>query len=117
MTSQPNQVMDDLRQGKYHPLYFLQGDEPYFIDQISGQIEAHALDESEKGFNQTIMYGKDSPMDAILTNARRFPMMSSRQVVIIKEAQEIVNFGRQDVQKLLQSYIENQAPTTILVFC
>jgi DNA polymerase-3 subunit delta len=117
MGMQPNQVMEELREGKYHPVYFLQGEEPYFIDLIADYIETHALDEAEKGFNQIIMYGKDSTVDAVLTNARRFPMMANRQVIIVKEAQEIANFGRQDAQKLLESYIENPLPSTTLVFC
>lgn len=117
MIGQPNQVISELRKGVYHPVYFLQGKEPYYIDLIASYIEIHALEAAAKSFNQMIMYGKDSTMDAVLTNARRFPMMSSRQVVIIKEAQEIVNFGRQDAQKLLQSYVENPSPSTVLVFC
>ncbi len=117
MTQKPNQVLEDLKAGNYHPVYFLQGDEPYYIDSISNYIESHALDESEKGFNQMIMYGKDSSIDTILINARRFPMMASRQVVIVKEAQEITNFNRQEAQKLLQSYLEAPLSSTILVFC
>ena len=117
MTMQPKQVMDDLQLGKYQPIYFLQGDEPFFIDQIANFIEANALDETEKGFNQIIMYGKDTTMDAVLTNARRFPMMATRQTVIVREAQEIIHFNRQDTQSLLQHYVENPASSTILVFC
>ncbi len=117
MIGQPNQVISELRKDVYHPVYFLQGEEPYYIDLIASYIEIHALEAAAKSFNQMIMYGKDSTMDAVLTNARRFPMMSSRQVVIVKEAQEIVNFGRQDAQKLLQSYVENPSPSTVLVFC
>jgi len=117
MIRQPSQIIGELRQGKYHPVYFLQGEEPYYIDFIAGYIENHALEEAEKGFNQIIMYGKDSTMEVVLTNARRFPMMAARQLVIIKEAQEIVNFGRKEAQKLLQTYIENPLPSTVLVFC
>ena len=117
MAMNPKQVLDELHEGKYRPIYFLQGEEPYFIDTISNFIEAHALTDAEKGFNQIVMYGKDSTVDAILTNARRFPMMSTRQVVLVKEAQEIIQFGRQDAQKLLQDYVENPQPSTVLVFC
>mgnify|MGYP001815042404 CR=1 FL=1 len=117
MTTKPEQVLEQLRSGEYKPLYFLQGDEPYFIDAISNYIESNALEESEKGFNQMIMYGKDSRVDEILTNARRFPMMANRQVIIVKEAQEIQHLGRQDAQKLLQDYVENPQPATVLVFC
>ncbi len=117
MIRQPNQVISELRKEEYHPVYFLQGEEPYYIDLIADFIEINALEATAKSFNQMIMYGKDSTMDAVLTNARRFPMMSLRQVVIVKEAQEIVNFCRQDTQKLLQSYIDNPSPSTVLVFC
>lgn len=117
MISKPDQVLEQLRNGVYHPIYFLQGDEAFFIDAIAGFIEENVLNEAEKGFNQIIMYGKDSSIDEILTNARRFPMMSTRQVLIIKEAQEIQNFGRQDVQKLFQNYVENPQPATVLVLC
>lgn len=112
----PQQVLEELKQGTYRPVYFLQGDEPYFIDLITGYIEEHALEEAEKGFNQMIMYGKDSAVSDILSNAKRFPMMAARQVVIVKEAQEITDFGRQDAQKLLQDYIEQPLASTILVF-
>lgn len=117
MATAPGQVMNELKAGKFHPVYFLQGEESYFIDTIAAYIEKHALEESEKGFNQVIMYGKDSSMEVILTNARRFPMMASRQVVIVREAQEIANFGRQDVQQQLQAYIESPLPSTVLVLC
>ena len=117
MTAQPNQVLGELQQGKYHPVYFLQGDEPYFIDLIAGFIESNALDETEKGFNQIIMYGKDSTIESILTNAKRYPMMATRQVVIVKEAQEIANYGRQEAQKLLEGYLSQPLDSTILVFC
>jgi len=117
MTRSPDQVMKELREGKYYPVYFLQGEEPYYIDSIASYIENHALEESEKGFNQVIMYGKDSSIEAILTNARRFPMMASRQVVMVREAQEIANFNGADIQHLLQSYIEAPLVSTVLVFC
>ena len=80
MPATPESVLQDLKNNKYAPVYFLQGDEPFYIDQIADYIEANALSEAEKGFNQTVMYGKDFPMNAILTNARRFPMMAEHFV-------------------------------------
>ncbi len=112
-----NQVLQDLQKGQYKPIYFLQGDEPYFIDLISNYVEEHVLAEAEKGFNQMIMYGKDSSVSSILGNAKRFPMMSQRQVVIVKEAQEISDFGRQEGQKMLLDYLEQPLDSTVLVFC
>lgn len=115
--STPEKVLKDLKEGKYAPVYFLQGEEPYYIDLLSGYIENHCLPESERGFNQTILYGKDTPVSAILQNARKYPMFSERQVVIIKEAQEISDLLKDTNEKLLMAYLENPLPTTILVFC
>ena len=70
-----------------------------------GYIEEHALTEAEKGFNQTILYGKESSMADILTHARRFPMMAEKQVVIVKEAQEIYDLKKESGQKLLENYL------------
>ncbi len=117
MPQTAEQVLQDLKQQRYAPLYFLQGDEPYYIDLIAEYIEKNALSESEQGFNQLIMYGKDAEVNTILTHARRYPMMSERQVVIVKEAQEIQDFQTQGAQQLLEAYVKNPMPSTILVFC
>ena len=109
-------VLKDLKAKKFAPIYFLDGDEPYFIDLITDYIEKHAIAEHEKGFNQLIMYGKDAQLNVILGNARKFPMMADRQVVIVKEAQSIPDLGKEDAQKLLISYLNNPQPSTILVF-
>ena len=90
-----NQIIKNLSAGQYAPNYFLQGEEPYYIDLITGLIERNALDESAKGFNQVILYGKDVRMSDVLNNAKRFPMMSDRQVVIVKEAQNILDLGKE----------------------
>lgn len=110
-------VLKDLQAGRYAPVYFLQGDEPYFIDKIASHIEKHALSESEKGFNQMVMYGKDVDVNAVLNNARRYPMMSERQVVIVKEAKDIQDLNRQEGQAMLENYVKNPLPSTVLVFC
>ncbi len=117
MAQSADSVLKDLKAGRYAPVYFLQGDEPYFIDKISGFIEKNALSETEKGFNQMIMYGKDVDVTAILNNARRYPMMSERQVVIVKEAKDIQDINKQDAQAMLESYVKNPLPSTVLVFC
>ncbi len=116
MPSKPEAVLNDIQSGKYAPIYFLQGEEPYFIDLISDYIERNAIPEHEKGFNQIILYGKEAPMSAILNNARRFPMMADRQVVIVKEAQNIPDLGKEGGDALLLNYIQNPLPSTILVF-
>ena len=117
MATNPQDVLQSLKNGQYSPVYFLQGDEAYFIDAISNYIEQHALEESQKGFNQVILYGKDVDTNTVILNAKRFPMMSERQVVIVKEAQEIKDLGKEAGAKILDSYVKNPLPSTILVLC
>jgi len=117
MAHTPEKVLGELKEGKYAPVYFLQGEETYYIDLISDYIEDNVLSETEKGFNETIMYGKDVSMSDVLTNAKRFPMMSERQVVIVKEAQQVNDLNKEQGQKLLIDYLKNPVGSTILVFC
>ena len=116
-------IIKDLKNKIYHPVYFLQGDETYYIDLISDYIEKSVLDDGEKEFNQTILYGKDVDVSAILSYAKRFPMMSNYQVLIIKEAQDIRNLvkktdkdGKETRDDFLQ-YVENPLKSTLLVLC
>ena len=83
------EIIQQLKERQYNPVYFLMGEEPYFIDRITDYIAGHVLSEEEKTFNQTILYGKDSEAGQVSDLARRFPMMASHQVVIVKEAQEL----------------------------
>lgn len=116
MATTPEQVLKELKQGKYSPVYFLQGEETFYIDQIADFIEENALDEASKGFNQIILYGKDIDVNTILSNAKRFPMMSERQVVIIKEAQEVKDLNREPASKMLEEYVKSPLLSTVLVF-
>ncbi len=116
MVQTPESVIAELKKGNYAPVYFLQGDEAYYIDLISDYIEENALTEGDKGFNQTIIYGKDHQVSQVITNAKRFPMMSQRQVVIVKEAQDLSDLNKEAGQKLLLDYIKNPLASTILVF-
>ncbi len=102
-------MLKQLRAKEYAPVYCFHGPESYFIDQLTDYIADKVLAEHEKAFNQTIVYGKEVDHLAILDAARRFPMMAERQVVILKEAQEMRTL------KELKAYIEKPAPTTILV--
>lgn len=116
MPSTPQQILDELKKGILHPLYFLQGAEPFFIDQVVRHIEENALEPSERSFNQQILYGKDTQMGYVIAQARSFPMMAQRKVVIVKEAQELSDLGKQDAQDLLAKYAAQPVPSTILVF-
>lgn len=110
-------ILADLKARKFGAVYFLHGEEPYFIDLIANYIEEHVLTDAEKGFNQVVVYGKDSPMATILTHARRYPMMAERQVVIVREAQDIPDLNREAGSKLLLDYLQRPVPSTVLVFC
>ena len=113
-------IIKDLKNRKYKPLYLLHGEEPYFIDMVSNYAEHKLLPEAERGFNQTVFYGKDTDIMAVLNAAKRYPMMAEYQVVLVKEAQDM-KWGRDDDDKKsinpLLSYLENPLPSTILVFC
>lgn len=117
MADSPESVLREIKAKNYSPVYFLEGEEAYYIDLITDYIETHVLTESEKGFNQTIAYGADVTMSDVLTSARRYPMMAERQVVIVKEAQQISDINQGQGQKLLIDYLKNPAATTLLVFC
>lgn len=103
------QIIDKLKNKIYYPVYFLTGEEPYYIDEISDYIEKNVLTDIEKEFNQTIIYGRDTSVQSIISAAKRYPMMGNYQVVIIKEAQ--------DVQKIeeIEPYIQNPLASTLLV--
>jgi len=88
------------------------GEEPYYIDKLSDYIEQNVLSEDEKGFNQTVFYGRDVTVEDIIATAKRYPMMAEHQVVIVKEAQDLAK----TIDKL-ESYAENVLPSTVLVIC
>jgi len=104
-----DQIVKDIKSGKYCPVYFLHGDEPFYIDKICETIEKTVLTDAEKSFNQVILYGKDVEVKMIVDEARQFPMMSSYRVIILREAQDMK--GIQD----LSNYLENPSHSTILV--
>ncbi len=102
-------ILNDLKNKNYKPIYLLQGEENYYGDIISNYIEKNVLTDAEKGFNQTIFYGKDSNPITIIESARRFPMMAEKQVIIIKEAQSLSKI------ELLENYANHPLDSTILV--
>lgn len=105
-------IISDIKKRDIKPVYFLMGDEPYYIDRISEYIANNVLNEEEKSFNQMVLYGKDVTINEIISNARRFPLMADYQVLIVKEAQDLARTIEQ-----FDSYFSNIQTTTILVFC
>jgi DNA polymerase III subunit delta len=103
-------IISGINKGNIKPIYFLMGEEPYYIDKISDFIEKNILDEAEKGFNQQVMYGRDVSIEDIVSAAKRYPMMAERQVIIVKEAQDL----SRNIEKLV-AYAENPQQTTVLV--
>ena len=104
-------ILKELKAKQYAPIYYLMGEESYYIDLISDYIEEHVLTETEKEFNLTVMYGAEVDVAAVINAAKRYPMMSEHQVVIIKEAQAIRNIEE------LSYYLQHPLPSTILVIC
>lgn len=104
-------IAKDIKNGKFAPVYLLMGEEDYYIDRISDYIVEKALDENEREFNLTIMYGLDTDMASIVNNAKRYPMMSEHQVVVVKEAQNLRSWDE------LSFYMQKPLESTILVFC
>jgi len=104
-------LMRELAEGKYRPVYYLHGEESYYIDKISDYIAEHALRPEERDFNQTIMFGSDVTASQVADAARRYPMMAERQVVIVKEAQNLKN------TEALEKYMKKPLASTVLVIC
>ncbi|GAA4270421.1 DNA polymerase III subunit delta [Hyunsoonleella aestuarii] len=104
------QLVIDIKNRNLKPIYFLMGEESYYIDKISSFIEENVLSEEERGFNQMVLYGRDVTVEDIIGNAKRYPMMAEYQVVIVKEAQDL----SRTIEKLA-SYANNPQPTTVLV--
>lgn len=113
-------ILKDLKNRKLKPLYLLHGDEPFFIDEISNYIEHELLSEAERGFNQTVFYGKDTETMAVLNAAKRYPMMADYQIVLVKEAQDMKWGSDEESKKHINpflAYLENPLKSTVLVFC
>ena len=104
-------VMHDLQQRKFRPVYYLMGDEPYYIDKISDWIAENVLQPEGRDFDQTVLFGSDVNASQIVDAAKRYPMMSEYQVLIVKEAQNVKNV------EALEKYMKAPMPSTILVMC
>ena len=106
------QIVENIRNGIIAPVYFLMGDETYFIDKIAEYIGENVLSEEERGFNQLILYGKETSLEDIISNAKRYPMMADKQVIIVREAQHL----SRNIEKLC-AYLEQPQISTVLVIC
>ena len=104
-------ILSDVKKKIYKPVYLLMGEEPYFIDLVSDYMASHILTEEERSFNQLVLYGKDISATQLIETARRFPMMSAQQVIIVREAQQMKNID------MLEIYAKAPMPSTILVIC
>jgi len=103
------EIIQQVKNGNIAPIYFLYGDEPYFIDKISEIVQKHALTDEERGFNEIIMYGRDANVTNLVHAARQYPMGAGKQLIIVREAQHLDNID------ILESYFKNPLQTTILV--
>ena len=106
-----HEIVKEIKGGTFRPIYFLMGDEPYFIDSITHLIEKTALPEDQQSFNQTVLYGNDTDIQTIMGEAKRYPMMADRVVIIVKEAQHL----SRKIEDL-EAYVKNPQPSTVLVF-
>jgi len=106
-----HEIIKDIERKMFHSIYLLHGEEDYFIDEICNAIEANVLEDSEKDFNQTVVYGRDIDVISLISMAKRYPMMSNHQVILVKEAQNLKNI------ESLESYAANPQKSTILVIC
>jgi len=103
-----NEIMERIRGKSFDPVYFLHGEEAYFIDAVCDSLEANVLSDEEKAFNFSNLYGRDTDNRWVVDTARKYPLMAERQLIILKEAQDMKTL------KELQTYIENPAPFTVL---
>ena len=104
-------IVKDLQEKMYKPIYYLMGEESYYIDRIADYMAETILTEEEKEFNQIILYASDTDLSTIINAAKRYPMMAEHQVIIVKEAQNLKNLDE------LSFYLQKPQPSTILVFC
>ncbi|GAB2771368.1 DNA polymerase III subunit delta [Rhabdobacter roseus] len=117
MATTPESVLKEIRSKQFKPVYFLYGDEPYYLDTLSEELENRVVPESEKDFNQFVLYGKDTDVAGVLSYARRYPFMAERQLVLVKEAQRLGGIDQKDHQARLEDYVLNPLSSTVLVFC
>ncbi len=117
MAVTPDVVIKEIKSKNYKPVYFLHGDEPYYLDSIADLLESKVVPEAEKGFNQFIIYGKDLDVTGVLGYARRYPFMAERQLIIVKDANKLAGIEQKDQLARLEDYALNPLKSTVLVLC
>ncbi len=115
MSVTPEALLKEIDQKKFRPVYLLHGDEPYYIDQVADALEEAVVPEESRGFCQFVLYGADHQVGNVIQHARSYPFMSDRQLVMVKDAQKLGGIDREEGQKLLEGYVQNPQPTTVLV--
>jgi len=110
-------LLKDIRNKRIAPVYLIHGDEPFYLDRIADELEKVAVPVAERGFNQFVLFGKDADVGAVINYARRYPFMAERQLVLVKEAQQLAGIGEKSAQMLLEEYALNPLSSTILMLC
>jgi DNA polymerase-3 subunit delta len=110
------QILSDVKAGRFEPVYLLGGEEPFHLDLLEEAIRKHAVATEERDFNETILYGRDANLAQIIGAAKQFPMMAPRRLVMVKEAQELREWRSKEKLEVLAKYAEKPVPSTVLVF-
>ncbi|MBC8156007.1 MAG: DNA polymerase III subunit delta [Bacteroidetes bacterium] len=110
-------LLKDIRAKRLQPVYLLHGDEPFYLDRITAEIEKVAIPVAERGFNQFVLFGKDTDVGGVINYARRYPFMAERQLVVVREAQQLNGLKDKSGQTLLEEYALNPLVSTTLVIC
>jgi len=113
----PESVLKDIKAKKYNAVYFLHGDEPFYIDRVAHELESRVIPDSARSFNQFVLYGKDHDLSSVIGHAKRFPFMHDRQLILVKEAHRLQGIDQKEQQKWLEDYVANPLTSTVLVFC
>jgi DNA polymerase III subunit delta len=114
MTPAVNALLKDIKSQKLAPVYLVHGDEPFALDQLAEVLEATVVPEAERGFNQFVLFGKDTDVGAVLNYARRYPFMAERQLVVVRDAQSLTGLNEKSAQGLLDAYASNPLSSTVL---
>ncbi|MBP6386469.1 MAG: DNA polymerase III subunit delta [Pseudarcicella sp.] len=109
------ELLKKLKKNEFETQYLLYGDEPFYIDSLAEYIEKNALPVQDQSFNQFVFWGKDLSVPALIAHVRRYPMMADRQLIMVKDAENIQDIDKKDMQKILEEYLKNPMPSTILV--